>query len=299
MSAPKAARTTSRGRTYVHPQTAETAWSVTTLLGGGLPKRALMYWAAGMVAEFAVANRTAVEAMLRSVRLKRSPEKALIGTVADPSAVEAAIDYLKGAPWRYRTHKAKVGSAVHAEVEAAILGKPRPTPQDELVPYIEQFRRFEADFQPEWVVAERTVWNRAESYAGTLDWIARIGGRTIIGDTKTGADIYPEVALQLCAYWRAEFALMPDWSEAPLPTIDGAVVLHLREDGYRVVPAHIDDRTWDAFRYVREVFRWEEELSKAALGADIPGPEGLAWTFGRAPEVVPKPARRQRRRKTA
>jgi hypothetical protein len=256
------------------------AWSVTTLLGGGLPKRALMYWAAATVAEYAVANRSQVAAMVKSVRLRRSADKLLLGTFEDPSAVEAAIDYLKQAPWREREHKAKVGSAVHAEIEAAILGKPRPVQPADVAPFVEQFRRFEADFAPEWMAAEMTVWNRTESYAGTLDWIARIGGRVVLGDTKTGKDIYPEVALQLAAYWRAEFGLMADGSEEPMPTFDGAVVLHLAEDGYRLLPIHVDDGTWNSFRYVREVFRWEDELSKKAIGVQLAGPEGVTWTFG-------------------
>lgn len=290
VSGPALARTTSRGRVYQHPLTGENAWSVTTILDA-LPKKALVGWAAREVAEFAVANRATLDAILSGVRLvadattETGPRGGIRTTrtyghvISDPDAVAAAVDYLKGSPYRSRERKADVGTLVHAEVEAHILGTPRPEVPVDAVAHMGHFRRFVESWSPEFAASEATVWNRTESYAGTLDFVATMGGRTMLVDVKTGKDVYPEVALQLCAYARAEFALAPDGSETPLPAIDGACVLHLTADGYRVVPVHIDDRTWDTFRYVREVFRWEDELSKRCLGDALAGPDALSWLF--------------------
>lgn len=290
MSGPRNARTTSKGRTYIHPRTGETAWSVTTLLQG-CPKPALVYWSAKVVAEFAVANRTTIDAMLGGVALRvpkdrKKGDGSEIGVVSDPDAVQAAVEYLKSAPWRDRDRKANVGTAVHQEIEAYILGTPRPEVAPELRPYLDAFHRFLTDYQPEFEMSEGTVWNRTESYAGTLDWIARITVRgvpvTILADTKTGKDIYPEVALQLALYRNAEFVLMPDGSEVPMPRVDGAVVLHLcpeRPEGYRLIPVQTDEAVFRSALYVREVFRWIDEAQKGVLGLPAAGPDTLAWTF--------------------
>jgi len=256
---------------------------VTTILDKGLPKPALMYWMGKSVAEYAVANHRQLSAMLDAVTLRRSDDGTLRGIVSDPTAVEGAIDWLKGAPHRQREKRANIGSAVHGEVEAIILDTPRPAEwPDELAPYRSGWEAFVADFQPEFLMSEATVWNRTEHYAGTLDWFAKIGHKIVLGDTKTGKDVYPEAGLQLSAYAHAEFVLLPDGSEEPLPAIDGAVVLHLTETGYRLIPVHLTDALWDAFRYVREVMRFAEEIAPDVLGEPLGGPAGLDWLYAEA-----------------
>lgn len=284
MSGPKHARSTSKGRTYQHPVTGETAWSVTTLMDGGIPKPALVGWAARSVAEYAVANHSRLSGMLSTVRLVRDGDARLV--VTDPSAVDAAVDWLKGAPYRDKTRKANIGTAVHGRIEARILGTPLPEPEPELVARMAHFDAFERAFKPEWLMAEATVWNRTEQYAGTLDWIARIGRRVVLGDTKSGKDVYSEVAIQLAAYQRAEFVLLPDGTEEPMPETDGACVLHLTDDGYRLVPVHIDDDTYRTFLHCREMFRWSDEYAKRALGSDLMGPDGVDWTFAQTEGVA-------------
>lgn len=279
MSGPKHARSTSKGRTYQHPLTGETAWSVTTLMDGGIPKPALIGWAARSVAEFAVANHARLSDLVRAVRLVKEADARFV--VSDPAAVDAAVDWLKGAPYRDKNRKADIGSAVHARIEAAILGTPMPDPPEELAPRMAHFEAFVRAFEPEWLLSEATVWNRTESYAGTLDWIARIGSKVVLGDTKSGRDVYPDVAVQLSAYARAEFVLLPDGTEHPLPAIDGACVLHLTDEGYRLVPVHLSDDTYRTFLHAREVFRWADEHAKRVLGSDLMGPDGVDWTFAR------------------
>jgi hypothetical protein len=302
VSQPRHARQTTRGRTYSHPTTGETVWSVSTIIDAGVPKKALTYWAAREVAEAAVANHRVLTAMVDAVRILRSDDNRIRGIVSDPDAVEAAIDWLKGAPWRKKTRRANVGSAVHSWIEQHTLGKPLPPVEDlDVAPYQPAWLAFIADFKPEFLASEMSVWNRTESYGGTLDWIARIGGRVVIGDTKTGKDVYADVALQLAAYARAEFALMADGSEQPLPALDGAVVLHLRDDGtYRLLPVDVGDAVFKAFLFAREVMRWSEEVAGDVLGAQLAGPDGLAFLWPDAkPQPMPVKAARRRTRKAA
>lgn len=276
---PKNARQTSSGRLYEwRSPTAgigeppERFWSVTTILKGGLPSPALTAWGMKAVAEYAVANHRQLSSMLETVRVRRTGDEMLL--VTDPDAVQAAIDWLKGSPYRERDRKADIGTAVHLAAEAHILGKPWPTPADDVAPYVEQFRRFVDDFAPVFELAEASVYNRSEAYAGTLDAIAVIPdrGRALIDFKTTGKGVYPEHALQLAMYRYAEFIGLPDGTEAPMPTVDGCAVLWLAPDRYELVPVVADEAVFTAAKYVRETFRWQEELSKGVVGKALPVP---------------------------
>lgn len=233
----------------------ERFWSVTTIIGGGCPKPALLPWGIKMVAEGAV---EAVES------------GALVPMVGQDR--DAAVQFLKGLPYAKRDRAANLGTDVHAAIEAVQLGKPMPPAPLPIRPHMEQFARFVADYQPEFEMAEETVYNRSESYAGTLDAVVRIGGRTLILDVKTGKDIYPETAMQLAAYRHAEFRGLPDGDERPMPPVDGACALHLTADGYRLLDVEAGEDVFRAFLYCREVFRWMEVTSKTVVRLPVPLP---------------------------
>lgn len=298
---PRAARSVSQGRTYTINE--RVLWSVTTIIGNGLPKPAIAGWQAKSIAEFAVANWRTIGGMLGAVRLSRTDD-ASVFIISDPDAVDGAIDWLKGAPWRESKRKMNVGSAVHAEAEAYALGIPRPEALPAVAPYLTSFRNFLEDFKPDFQLVEATVFNVAEGYAGTLDAVARVGGRTFLFDWKTGKDIYPDVALQLAAYEHAESVLMRDGSTAPMPPVDGCAALHLREydpdlpsdRGYSVIPVATGDAAWAAFRYVREVMRWMEETSKGVLSQPLTNAAALAALY---PETVVPAVAKSTRKKVA
>lgn len=294
MSNPRGSRQTSRGRLYEWRAPdlpldgeIERFWSVTTIIKGGLPAPALQAWGMKAVAEFAVANYRQLSAMVgSSYRFERDPKGAVIGVLEDPDAVVSAIDWLKGAPYRERDRKADLGTAVHDQAEAYALGKPMPEAAPAIIGNVQAFRNFLEDYQPTYAqlgddgmwLAEASVFNRAERYAGTLDAIADIPGlgRVLI-DYKTGKDIYPETALQLAAYRHAEFIGLPDGTEWPMPEVDGCAALHLSPfagpRGYAFRPVIADEQVFTAFKYVREVFRWQEETSKGVIGAPLPLPK--------------------------
>lgn len=273
---PKTARRTNTGRLYTID--GRSLWSVTTIIGNGVPKPAIAGWQAKTIAEYAVANHRQLAGMLAAVRLVKTDTG--LQVVTDPDAVQGAIDWLKGSPWRESSRKMDLGSAVHAEAEAHVLGAPRPEAPILVRGYIDAFRDFIAVMKPEFELTEATVYNPAESYAGTLDAICRIGGARLLIDYKTGKGIYPDVALQLAAYARATHILLPDGSSVPMVPVDGAAALHLREDGtWDLIPTDIGDVPWAAFRYAREVMRWMEEGSKNVLSQPVTNPEAIAFLY--------------------
>ena len=191
--------------------------SVTSAVDGGLPKPALVGWAARVTAEKAVDNVPIVTAMV------------------DAGQKREATDYLKNARWGESGAKADRGTIVHAALEAYIDGKPlskdtiQAMLEEKKVPeklwkstgnMIQGVMQFLADHEPEILWSEKTVFSRTHKYAGTADVIARmkIGAKVVpvVIDIKTSKAIYDDVALQLCAYARADFVGMEDGSEEPL-----------------------------------------------------------------------------------
>lgn len=255
MSPPRNSRSTGSKRYY--DWRGERFWSVTTILSGGVPKPALLPWGIKMVAEGAVEAAVA-GSLLPMVHQDR----------------DAAVQFLKGLPYAKRDRAANLGTEIHAAIEVLAQGKPWPDWPLPIRPHMDQFRLFAESYRPEWLASEATVYNRTQAYAGTLDAIAVVCGRTLLIDVKTGKDVYPETALQLAAYRHAEFIGAPDASEQPMPTVDGAAVLHLSGDAYRFVEVETSERVFNAFLYAREVFRWQTETSKQVIGAELPVGEG-------------------------
>lgn len=273
---PAQRQTTGRGRFYTWGR-GERYWSVTTILGA-VPKDGLKWWAAKSVAEFAVDRSKTWFTMDR----------------------DEAVDWLKREPLRFTNDRANLGTAIHAAAESYVLKQPmRGDFGDEERKAIGYFLEFVDVLAPKWILSEASVFNRSQKYAGTLDAVVDIaypkllelaGGNPFVipwedpgdrplrilldyksgGDVAEGKGVYPEVALQLAAYGRAEFVGMPNGSEVPMPPVDGAAVLHVNATGWRFVPVDaMRDDVWRSFLYVREVFRWREVVSKDVLGTPL------------------------------
>jgi hypothetical protein len=272
------------GRLYTWEPTGERYWSVTTIIGGGIPKDALKWWAARTVAEFAYDEASNWLGMTR----------------------DRAIDYLKREPMRYTGGRADVGSAVHAAAEAIVLGRALPRFRElEERQIVAVFLDWTRHAKPTFDLVEASVYSRRQKYAGTLDGIAvfdfkvleELAAERLLGlpaswadaaarneaagvgrvvrlilDYKTGGDVeegkgvYPEVALQLAAYAGADFVGAPNGTEQPLPAVDGGLCVQLGARGWRMVPVRIDGDVFKAFLYAREVFRWQEQTSRTVLG---------------------------------
>ena len=247
---------------------------VTTILEQGTSKGdALTYWAGNITAETAMAN---LPYLVRSSLF--------------PDQRTEAYDWLRRAHTRKKDERKDVGTAVHRLIEAKVLGTPIPEEllaDEELAPFLDHFLRFVEEWQVTFEASEMVVGNEQEGYAGTLDYLLRSeliaaalaaylgaavpAGSVFCGDTKTGGEldvkgVYPEASLQMAAYRKAKVAWLRDGTQVPMPeTFPTGVVLHLRPEGYRLIPAVADDAVFAAFLTVKRNAEWTSGLSKQVI----------------------------------
>lgn len=253
---------------YYHMADGRKLISVTTIIENGIPKPNLVHWAAWEVA------RCAMDWLGRLLRARGDEERT------------ATLRWLQRAAERKRDDAAALGTAIHDAAEAHILGSPWPEPTEEQRPYVEAFARFCLHWQPRWEAAEMVLANLTDGWAGKGDawmWltIPDLGPEPILvlTDWKTGKNIYPEVAMQLSAYSRAEVGFLRDGTQITPPKVSHAVVVHLRPSkypktgGYRVRPVDISDATYSAFRHAQATAEgWVRGRSSEVLGKAYPEP---------------------------
>lgn len=251
MTSPKVNTISRSGsRFYVHPETADKVPGVTSVVGM-LPKDFLKFWAAKLVAE------TAVDSLGEVVSIAMRDR-------------EAAIDYLKRAPSRNTGKAANVGTDVHDLFERMAKGEDVGRVHPDLRPYVDHFEEFLTEFEPEFVFLEETVWSEKHRYAGSFDAIMTIGGETVVGDWKTTrSGVHEEVALQLSAYRYADYLVRPDGGTIPMPKLDGGAVLHVRPEGWKLVPVKCDEEIFEFFLHLREVFEWEKGEKSKVIGEPL------------------------------
>lgn len=224
--------------------------SVTGIISEGVPKPALKPWGERTVAEFAYDHRDAW------VNLPRA----------------AAVDMLKRTPYRQSTAKAALGSAVHAAIARHVEGlEPQEDLSDEAWGYFNGALRYFEEQRVKVLYSEALVYNASVGYAGTLDLqiVQERGEGVELADFKTSKEIYPEVALQLVGYARAEF-IVTDEGEVPMPEVTGAVGVRLDPSGdYEAVPLAIDSRVWAAFLHARGVREWRLDVAPTVLGEPL------------------------------
>lgn len=252
-----ALKTIQRGgsRFYVHPETRAKYPGVTSVIDQ-LPKPFLTFWYAKMTAEAAVDNIGA------TIQLLLNGER------------KAAIDFLKGAARRYTSGAADMGTEVHDLFERLAKGERVGRLHPEVEVYANHIREFLDQVQPEFLHIEDTVWSDTHQYAGSFDWIARIGGEIVMGDTKTTkSGVKPPVALQLAAYTNADHIITQSGEIAPIPAIEAAAVFHVRPEGWQLVPVRADRKVFDYFLKLRAVFDWEKEEGETVIGKPVAGTE--------------------------
>lgn len=237
-------------RLYIHPQTNEFIPGVTSILNN-LPKPFLKPWGQKLVAQDAVAKYEAVGRL----------------AAVDP---EAAIDWLKKAPDRFTAHSAKVGKIAHGYFEELALGNTISEKIDpELQIFVDHFKHYLDTMQPEFLLLEEGIWSERWGYAGTFDAVARYdrpditfldGGeeKELVGvawqDNKTTrSGVHAEVGLQLAAYRHAEFILRPDGTCVRNRPGDFALVLHVRPEGWELIPVNANQPELDVFHKLIEI----------------------------------------------
>lgn len=254
MTQPKVS-TISRGgsRFYVHPHSQAKAPGVTSVLNM-LPKPFLQYWAAKLVAEAAVDGVADLVGLAMRDR-------------------DGAIDYLKRAPGRFTKAAADVGTEAHGIFEDMARGRGPGRLTPEMKPFAAHYAEFLDEFQPEFLHLEDTVWSETYDYAGSFDAIARIGDEIIVLDNKTTrSGVHAEVAMQLAAYRFADYILQ-NGEKVDMPAITGGAVLHIRPEGWQLVPVRCDEEIFTHFLDLRRVFDWDNEVKRTVLGVPVGGSE--------------------------
>lgn len=225
---------------------------VTTLLDDGLPKPFLVGWGINAVSRYAASHLEELWAMRG---------------MGD----EAVFSALRQSPYTERNDAGARGTTLHGYAERLMRGEDVDVPA-ELLPWVESVISYLDDFQPRSVLQETPVGNSRWLYGGTLDDVSDFpdGVRRIV-DYKSSRGVYAETALQLAAYADPE-NVFRDPETGVERTIgelgidyehrdregqyDAGYVVHIRPEGYRVVPAYIGPPVRQAFQRVAWLARF-------------------------------------------
>jgi len=245
---PRPAITRDRYHRYTHEGIVHPG--VTSLLKIVDKSDALMGWAA----------RNTAEAALRL--LGGLPE--LLATVG-PEGVVKALTARSG--WQ-RDEAAAAGSDIHGHAERIARG-------EEVAEGIDRIIRERVLRYAEWWsgagwrvrLAEAFIVNVDLGYGGTIDLLAYDeAGRTTLADVKSGKGAYAETRLQLAAYGMAGL-IAPQGSPVvwPMPHVERYVVLHVTDEGVRVIDVDVDDDDRAAFRACIPLSRWRASRGRDRL----------------------------------
>ena len=209
--------------------------NVTSVLSGGLPKAALVNWAARMVAEYVATEAEAVEAM-RSM------------------GWEPMVKALAAVPDQRRDEAAKRGTKFHdlAEIiSGGDLVQVPPAMADMARGFVAWLDRL----QPEVILTETAVASRRYRYAGRFDMLAKVNGALWLLDVKTSRAVYGDTALQCAAYARAEFYVDEAGVETPVPEVDAIGVIHVTDQGTELYDLGPVDPAWAEYLAAMATYR--------------------------------------------
>ena len=240
---------------------------VTTILGDGLPKKALINWAANATAEAAINRWDEYADMPPAQRLTA----------------------LKEARYETTDRAKRRGTEVHGYAEKLVQGEQVTGVPDELRGHVEAYARFLDGFDVAPILVEVVVVNYTHGYAGTLDLVADIQCplcnqvcRWLL-DVKTNEKgIYGETALQLAAYRYAEFYVDNEGNEQSMPGVDHCGAIHVTSDDAVLVPTMSGPEQMQQFRLagkVRDYVKNNDALVLNAIRppAQTPSTARLVW----------------------
>ncbi|WP_298251262.1 cytochrome [uncultured Arthrobacter sp.] len=269
MTAPLLAHATPHGRMYARSTSEQPSVPSITTVISQLPS-SLGGWFGHMAAS----------------ALSRDPR--LPGALGKPSELRTAVREAATAAERYRDDAALRGTRVHhycEQVALRALGRPDELDAARLALEEHEEGGFAQRFDEWWelydvrpVEAELTVWNASLGYAGTLDLVATIGGRTCLIDYKTKKTdrdgfvkaLDDKVVMQLVAGMKAEESLEdPEqgrwrpWAHGDQPLLLGVAVGQTEVRAMRANPAVLKQH-WLRFCALRRA--WEAGLEAEEAG---------------------------------
>jgi hypothetical protein len=237
---------------------------VTTIQDKGLPKPALINWAGDATAEYAIDHWDELGELPPAARLKK----------------------LKGARYEQKDAAARRGTEVHTAAEALLAGKSVKVPE-EIAGHVESYARFLDEFKVEPVHVEFSVVSYRWGYAGTGDLCAYLDlpdkGRVLtLDDLKTSrSGIFGDAALQLAGYRYADKWIV-DGEEIDPVEVDFCFGIHVRSDGYDLIPVEVGEQQHKAFLYAMKVGEFADG-SRDLIGAPIIAPTTSTFRLTREP----------------
>jgi hypothetical protein len=275
---------------YIYPPTGEEFRRVTAILGGTEGKPWLAPWSARIAAEYAIGHLDLITAIT---------EGRAWTVAAKAGGPQAAVELAKEQSAVIRDRKRDTGGYVHDVVEALVLWQASPEgrgadlalpllpdrlrgelydddPVEDVADWmVEGFLNWVADYGPQFIAAEMTVYHPGLRVAGTLDSIVDLpglavgrAGRFVPGsgvrpcvDVKTGKHLSVTWPEQVGAYRRFPECLMPMGDLMPMPPTDCGAVLHLRPPWeyprcyrFMLISGKDDAAAWNRFRRAVEIF---------------------------------------------
>jgi hypothetical protein len=175
----------------------------------------------------------------------------------------------------------KRGSSVHQltedydqGIECTLLdeyGKPKYSLEEWSM--FERYVEFSVNHKPEHHLIEQTFISSGLGFAGTIDRVCTIDGKTYVLDIKTSNGIYNSYWLQLAAYRQLYDASVLHGSN--MPDIDGVAILWLnaktrtagkKDDvqgkGWQMVTEMDTSKQWSLFQAVQQLWHAEHEGDK-------------------------------------
>jgi hypothetical protein len=268
-------RDNGRSHWYIDADTDQKVDGVTTIVGNGLPKPALLNWAGDATAEYAIDRWEELSALPTSERLKK----------------------MKGGRYERRDAAANKGTQIHKLAERLIAGE-RVTVPDALTGYVESCVNFINDFDVRPVHVEAVVYSETRRHVGTLDLIADVlipeipdydhierdgeGYARGLLDWKTSrSGIFGDVAMQLSPYRFSEYLIQADGEVIDMPPVDFCAGIHIRPDGYTLVPLLCGEEQYRDFLYLNETARIVAGL-RDLVGQPIEPPTASRYVLAKA-----------------
>jgi hypothetical protein len=154
-----------------------------------------------------------------------------------------------------------IGTEVHQQIEN-ILTKQPTLPTERTAPYVYAFSSFLAAERPEFLLVEAMVANLEHRFAGTFDFAARMGGKLVLVDVKSGR-LKLSHRLQLAGYAAGEFVGVEGSTRRKrIPKFDAYYVLLLTPDGYELVPQDVTEADREHFLFLVDAYHqiraWEK-----------------------------------------
>jgi hypothetical protein len=228
-----------RGHKYVNIDTGARIPGVTTIIGDGVPKPALVKWAAESTSDYALDHWDDLAGKAPSVRRKE----------------------LMGARYASKNAASNKGTTVHKLAAKLIVGERVAIP-DGLEGHVQSYVRFLDEFDVLPMLVEAVIVSHEHGYCGTLDLVGDLldpedvdSGRTRwLLDIKTsGKGVYGDAALQLAGYRYADAWVDDEGLEQELPEVEQTGAVWVRPDGYDLVPVLAGPAQHRALLYAQQV----------------------------------------------